>query len=416
MSLPSNPITRQEQYLSRIAGEETVIPDKPITREEQYLDYIARNGSGGITVDEEMSDSSTNPVQNKVITAAIANKADLIDGKVPASQLPSYVDDIIEGYYYNDAFYEDAQHTTEITGETGKIYIDLDTNKSYRWSGSVYVEIAGGGSAELSASLTSAIEVGGIDAGTTYAAGTALETVLRDMLEPTLYPTLVDPSATISATGDKIMEKGATQSVTITSTFSRGSITPAYGTNGYRSGEDYDYTLYVNGSPYINSYEGYFTYTVMENKNIFKIVVSYLAGQQPKDSKGNNYDSPLPAGSVDTSTVTYNFVYAMWANTSNIATVAKLSLINNATTKQRDMVFPAQTVSNPEVFDIPASWTVTAVQVKNDLSGQYEDASSQFTVTDTTHNDAAGNSVNYKRYTFNMGMATGQRTVRVKWS
>ena len=105
----------------------------------------------------------------------------------------------------------------------------------------------------------------------------------------------------------------------------------------------------------------------------------------------------------------------MWANTANIATVAKLSLVSKSA-KQRDMQFPAQTVANPEVFDIPASWTVTAVQVKNDLSGQYEDASDQFTVTDTTHNDAAGNSVNYKRYTFNKGFDTGARTVRVKWS
>ena len=76
----------------------------------------------------------------------------------------------------------------------------------------------------------------------------------------------------------------------------------------------------------------------------------------------------------------------------------------------------AQTVANPEVFDVPASWTVTAVQVKNDLSGLYEDALSQFTVTDTSHNDASGTSVAYKRYTFNLGYDTGARSVRLKWS
>lgn len=64
------------------------------------------------------------------------------NGKVPSSQLPSYVDDAIEGYYYNNKFYSDSEHTTEITGETGKIYVDLTTNKAYRWSGSTYVEIA----------------------------------------------------------------------------------------------------------------------------------------------------------------------------------------------------------------------------------------------------------------------------------
>ena len=64
------------------------------------------------------------------------------NGKVPSSQLPSYVDDIIEGYLYNGAFYSDSAHTTLITGETGKIYVDLTTEKTYRWSGSAYAEIS----------------------------------------------------------------------------------------------------------------------------------------------------------------------------------------------------------------------------------------------------------------------------------
>ena len=118
---------------------------------------------------------------------------------------------------------------------------------------------------------------------------------------------------------------------------------------------------------------------------------------------------------MNSNTVTYEFVNAIWANTSDITSVAKLALVSKST-KQKDMTFPAQTVANPEIFDIPASWTVTAVQVKNDLSGAWEDASSQFTVTDTTHNDAGGTSTAYKRYTFNMGVGTGSRQIRVKWS
>lgn len=63
-------------------------------------------------------------------------------GRVPSSQLPSYVDDVVDGYYYNNKFYEDSAHTTEITGQTGKIYIDLVSNKTYRWTGSGYAEIS----------------------------------------------------------------------------------------------------------------------------------------------------------------------------------------------------------------------------------------------------------------------------------
>lgn len=63
-------------------------------------------------------------------------------GKVPAAQLPSFVDDVLEGYYYNSKFYKESAHTTEITGETGKIYVDILSNKTYRWSGTVYVVIS----------------------------------------------------------------------------------------------------------------------------------------------------------------------------------------------------------------------------------------------------------------------------------
>lgn len=55
------------------------------------------------------------------------------NGKVPSSQLPSYVDDVLS-YSSQSAF--------PATGETGKIYIAEDTNKTYRWSGSVYAEIS----------------------------------------------------------------------------------------------------------------------------------------------------------------------------------------------------------------------------------------------------------------------------------
>jgi hypothetical protein len=67
--------------------------------------------------------------------SALDLKADLVNGKVPASQLPSFVDDVIEVANYA---------ALPIPGATGVIYITLDTNKVYRWTGSVYVEIASG--------------------------------------------------------------------------------------------------------------------------------------------------------------------------------------------------------------------------------------------------------------------------------
>jgi hypothetical protein len=57
----------------------------------------------------------------------------LVSGLIPASQLPSYVDDVLE-YATTSNF--------PATGETGKIYVATGSGKIYRWSGSVYVEIS----------------------------------------------------------------------------------------------------------------------------------------------------------------------------------------------------------------------------------------------------------------------------------
>jgi hypothetical protein len=63
------------------------------------------------------------------------NYATLVNGLVPEGQLPSYVDDVLE--FNNLASFPSP-------GETGKIYVALDSNKVYRWSGSTYIEISSG--------------------------------------------------------------------------------------------------------------------------------------------------------------------------------------------------------------------------------------------------------------------------------
>lgn len=79
--------------------------------------------------------SDTSKVNTSLL--GVANGVATLDsgGKVPTTQLPAYVDDVLE--YANQAAFP-------ATGETGKIYVALDTNKTYRWSGSVYVYITSG--------------------------------------------------------------------------------------------------------------------------------------------------------------------------------------------------------------------------------------------------------------------------------
>ena len=67
----------------------------------------------------------------------LSTKADLIGGIVPASQLPSYVDDVLEF---------PSQASFPVTGEASKIYISTNNNNIYRWSGSTYIQIGSSGS------------------------------------------------------------------------------------------------------------------------------------------------------------------------------------------------------------------------------------------------------------------------------
>lgn len=126
-----------------------------ITNKVAKIPEATASAWGVVKVDSSLNASSTNPVQNKAVNTALGTKADKssldsyilkslmgvksgvatlgTDGLIPSSQLPSYVDDVLE-YAKLSAFPE--------TGETGKIYVAIDTNLTYRWSGTQYVEIS----------------------------------------------------------------------------------------------------------------------------------------------------------------------------------------------------------------------------------------------------------------------------------
>lgn len=71
------------------------------------------------------------PLSQKGAAGGVATLDD--GGKVPAAQLPSFVDDILE--------FDTLSEFPE-SGESGKMYVALDTNKTYRWSGTTFTEIS----------------------------------------------------------------------------------------------------------------------------------------------------------------------------------------------------------------------------------------------------------------------------------
>ena len=158
--------------LSDLTNDSNFISDNNYVHTDNNFTNNLKNKLDGIEseatktiVDSSITNTSTNPVESKVIYNALNSKKVIYNalnskldtslkgsangiaeldsnGKILESQLPSYVDDVLEGYYYNNNFYEDLAHTELIIGETGKIYIDLATNKTYRWGGSTYVLIS----------------------------------------------------------------------------------------------------------------------------------------------------------------------------------------------------------------------------------------------------------------------------------
>jgi hypothetical protein len=114
---------------NKISIKDTVLPSSFDTK------YQFREGTidGAFQVQED--DEAWQTISIHGVPTIDAN------GKILETYLPSYVDDVVEGYYYDGKFYTSSAHTTEITAETGKIYVDIPSNVTYRYGGTTYVPI-----------------------------------------------------------------------------------------------------------------------------------------------------------------------------------------------------------------------------------------------------------------------------------
>ena len=117
--------------IADVTDLQTTLDDKADTYHEHSADNIT---SGTLSIDRIPN------IPDAKIDGMSATK---LTGTVPQANLPSYVDDVIEA---------DDYASLPPTGEAGKIYVDKETNKTYRWGGSAYVEI----SASLALGETSA--------------------------------------------------------------------------------------------------------------------------------------------------------------------------------------------------------------------------------------------------------------------
>lgn len=177
-------------------------------------------------------------------------------GKVPSSQLPSYVDDVIDAYYYNDTMYEDVEHTITITPETGKIYVDLHTNESYRWSGTTYIVL----SSPYVLPTASASVLGGIKVGSNLS---------------------IDNNGVLSATADSQVQSDWNQSTSTAVDYIKNKPTVESAASGGTT-----VSLVTTGE-----------------KSTWNTAYSNLGGLKLQSITQTGYDSLVNAGTVDPSTL-----------------------------------------------------------------------------------------------------------------
>lgn len=169
---------------------------------DKFIFEVSTDGGTTWNVADMVDYSGSTTVQNINLNLFNTNGDEV--GKIRSALLPSYVDDVLEGYFidgefypqgtedkpiimgyfFEGAFYEDAEHTEAITGEegvlyydmtegatdlwyeydgsayatttapepaageSGIIYVNIETNETYRWSGSDYINISNPMSAE----------------------------------------------------------------------------------------------------------------------------------------------------------------------------------------------------------------------------------------------------------------------------
>jgi hypothetical protein len=263
-------------------------------------------------------------------------------------------------------------------------------------------------------SNASVISVGGITAGSTFDELTFPQ-MMDLMLYPELFPTLTNPSNTFSLTQAGLQEIGATINLNFSATFSRGTISPAYGTSGYRSGlpSQYGYTgtgLTSNPSSALTDSQSVTGYTVVSGAQSWTSSVTYLGGEQPLSSKGNNYSTPLAPGTTGSTTRTITGVYPTYATTASISTMTAQTLLAHGSQKDTSMV--AESGGDKQSVEFPTVWgTITILQQYNTLSSTW-DAINLATFTVTTINKTInGATVEYKKYTHN-GATVGARQLR----
>lgn len=261
--------------------------------------------------------------------------------------------------------------------------------------------------------------LGGIPAGTTVAQlkNKTFSQLFDELIFPTVNPTFENPIVFLSLKSiPTIQEVGTTgASVPVAASFNAvynpGAIKIAGVKKQNRAGDlkPNESFIYINNAPASRE----FPTEIPEGSIIYRYRAAYAQGPQPLDSKGNKYQTPLPAGTVDSAPITIDGVYPYFTNKDNNEAFAKLALTTSNTLNA--VKFKAEG-PNKHTFKLPVKYTLTKVELLNTLSGKYENYGiDKFTKT-TENIKVQGKQVSYAVYTRNDAGFNGESTFNITFS
>ena len=240
-------------------------------------------------------------------------------------------------------------------------------------------------------------KLGGIDAGTTVAqlTGKRYDEIFDTLIFPTVNPTFTAPSASISLKNyQNIQEIGANAPTTanFNVSFNAGAITLAGVKQNNRAGaQDVEASKILYSSSKVEDLPEKVTSGAMD----YYYRAAYAEGPQPKDSKGNNYSTPLAAGTVDSSKVTvtgYRAAYSGLVSTDAITEAVIKGMTKTISAKKTIKV--SGPISEQYIcFAAPAGWAVSNIKDSNNF-----DVTSSYTTSTVSVTGLDGQAVDYTVY------------------
>ncbi len=170
----------------------------------------------------------------------------------------------------------------------------------------------GGAGCTVTQDVLANITAGAISAGDTVTEGTGFTDFVIQLLTGLHTPELIAPSAQLQSSIATAVESGHMDDLTLTMVYDRGDIKGdvedglwnADLSQGHRAGAADYYTIHGENMGSIN-YRTINDYQVVDGANVFSAEVFHLAGVQPKDSAGEDYETATEAGSISAAMTVY---------------------------------------------------------------------------------------------------------------